>query len=170
MRVRTAGTGERPSRGVHLGQRLRCSPSPQGRSTLSVDWTSGTWMCRTRCAGAPFGNSVTDRGVPVATTERQSRTTDRTDRTRHPVYSVLIGLATLGVLLQGLWAGLFVHEGQDFEERWVKVHALDGEITIALAALATVVAFFLLRRRRMDLVVGTAVFTVLLVLEAYIGG
>jgi hypothetical protein len=108
----------------------------------------------------------------VATTERQSRTTDRTDRTRHrhPVYSVLIGLATLGVLLQGLWAGLFVHEGQEFEERWVEVHALDGEITIALAALATVAAFVLLRRRRMDLVVATAVFTVLLIVEAYIGG
>src|SRR3954451_5337934 len=129
-------------------------------------------MCRTSCAGAPFGNSVTDRGVPVATTEHQSRTTDRTDRTRHrhPVYSVLIGLATLGVLLQGLWAGLFVHEGQEFEERWVEVHALDGEITIALAALATVAAFVLLRRRRMDLVAATAVFTVLLIVEAYIGG
>src|SRR3954462_4778743 len=121
-------------------------------------------------AGAPFGNSVTDRGVPVATTEQQSRTTDRTDRTRHPAYSVLIGLATLGVLLQGLGAGLFAQEGQEFEEGWVEVHALDGEITIALAALATVAAFVLLRRRRMDLVVATAAFTVLLIVEAYIGG
>jgi heme A synthase len=73
------------------------------------------------------------------------------------------------VLLQGLWAGLFVHEGRDYQENWVEVHALDGEVTIALAALATVAAFVFLRHRR-ELVIGTAVFTVLLVVEAYIGG
>lgn len=89
---------------------------------------------------------------------------------RHPAYSALIGLATLGVLLQGLWAGLFVREGEEYRQNWVEVHALDGEVTIALAAVATVVAFVFLRRRRKDLLVGSAVFTVLLVLEAYIGG
>jgi MYXO-CTERM domain-containing protein len=106
----------------------------------------------------------------VATNERTSPTVDAADRTRHPLFSALIGLATLGVLLQGLWAGLFVHEGQEYQQNWVEVHALDGEATLALAALATVVAFVLLRRRRKDLVIGSAVFTVLLVLEAYIGG
>jgi heme A synthase len=105
------------------------------------------------------------------TTDHPSLTaTDRSDRSRHPLYSALIGLATLGVLLQGLWAGLFVQEGQDYQENWVGVHALDGEVTTALAALATVIAFLFLRRRRRDLVVGSAVFTVLLVLEAYVGG
>jgi len=106
----------------------------------------------------------------MVTTDRTSLTTDRGARSRHPLYSGLIGLATLGVLLQGLWAGLFVQEGEDYKESWVEVHALDGEITIALAALATVAAFVLLRPRRKDLVVGSAVLTVLLVLEAYIGG
>jgi hypothetical protein len=96
-------------------------------------------------------------------------TTDQGSRSRHPVYSTLIGLAVLGVLLQGLWAGLFVHEGRDYQESWVEVHALDGEVTIALAALATVAAFVFLRHRR-ELVVGSAVLTVLLVVEAYIGG
>jgi hypothetical protein len=86
------------------------------------------------------------------------------------LYSALIGLATLGVLLQGLWAGLFVHEGEDYRARWVEVHALDAEVTIALAALATIAAFILLRRRRMELVIGSAVFTVLLIAEAYVGG
>src|SRR5207245_11277395 len=107
------------------------------------------------------------RGVPTVTTDRTSLTTDRSTRTGHPLYSGLIGLATLGVLLQGLWAGLFVQEGEDYKERWVEVHALDGEITIALAALATVAAFVLLRARRKDLVVGSAVLTVLLVVAAY---
>lgn len=91
-------------------------------------------------------------------------------RTGSPAYNALIGLAALGVLLQGLWAGLFVQEGKDYDEDWVHVHALDGEITIALAAIATVVAFVQLRQTRRDLLVGTAALTVVLVLEAYIGG
>jgi hypothetical protein len=105
----------------------------------------------------------------VTTNQRTAGTTTRELRLRHPLYSALIGLAVLGVLLQGLWAGLFVHEGRDYQENWVEVHALDGEVTIALAALATVAAFVFLRHRR-ELVIGTAVFTVLLVVEAYIGG
>jgi hypothetical protein len=105
----------------------------------------------------------------VTTNQRTAGTTGREQRPRHPLYSALIGLAVLGVLLQGLWAGLFVHEGRDYQENWVEVHALDGEVTIALAALATVAAFVFLRHRR-ELVIGTAVFTVLLVVEAYIGG
>jgi hypothetical protein len=105
----------------------------------------------------------------VTANQRTASTTGRELRPRHPLYSALLGLAVLGVLLQGLWAGLFVHEGRDYQENWVEVHALDGEVTIALAALATVAAFVFLRHRR-ELVIGTAVFTVLLVVEAYIGG
>jgi hypothetical protein len=108
----------------------------------------------------------------VTSNQRSSRTASTTSQEsppRHPLYSALIGLAVLGVLLQGLWAGLFVHEGQEYQANWVEVHALDGEVTIALAALATVAAFVFLRHRR-DIVVGTAVLTVLLVVEAYIGG
>ena len=37
-------------------------------------------------------------------------------RTRHPLYSSLIGLATLAILLQGLWAGLFTHEGKHYKQ------------------------------------------------------
>jgi hypothetical protein len=102
-------------------------------------------------------------------TTGRAGTTGQGTRSRHPLYSALIGLAALGVLLQGLWAGLFVHNGREYQENWVEVHALDGEVTIALAALATVAAFVFLRHRR-DIVVGTAVLTVLLVVEAYIGG
>ncbi|SDY06076.1 hypothetical protein SAMN05661080_02198 [Modestobacter sp. DSM 44400] len=98
-----------------------------------------------------------------------SSPTDQGPRYRHPLYSAVIGLTTLGVLLQGLWAGLFVHEGQDYQQNWVDVHALDGEVTIVLAALATVAAFVFLRHRK-DLLIGSAVLTVLLVVEAYIGG
>jgi heme A synthase len=106
----------------------------------------------------------------VAVGEHRSSTTDRAGQVRDPVYSVLIGLATLGVLLQALWAGLFVREGEAYRDSWVHVHAIDGEVTILLALVATIVAAVRMRRTRRDLVVGSAVFTVLLVGEAYIGG
>jgi hypothetical protein len=92
------------------------------------------------------------------------------ERTSHPAYSALVGLAALGVLLQGLWAGLFVQEGKEYDSSWVEVHATGADITIALAALATVVAFVTMRRTRTDLVAGTAAFTVVLLLEAFLGG
>lgn len=94
----------------------------------------------------------------------------RTERTAHPAFSALVGLASLGVLLQALWAGLFVREGEEYEQKWVHVHAVSGEVTIALAAIATVVAFVTMRRRRPDLLAGSAALTVVLVLEAYLGG
>ena len=106
----------------------------------------------------------------MSITQESARSSGQPGRTSHPAYSALIGLASLGVLLQALWAGLFVHEGQDYEEHWVRVHALGAELTIALAAAATVVAFVTMRGRRTDLVAGSAALTVVLVLESYIGG
>ena len=101
--------------------------------------------------------SVTDASAPTTT------------RARSRLFSVLIGLSTLVVLLQGLWAGLFVQEGQDYKDSWVEVHARGADLAIALAVVATVVALVKLRSRR-DLVVGSIVFVVLMVLEAYLGG
>jgi hypothetical protein len=85
------------------------------------------------------------------------------------LFSIVIGISALFVLLQGLWAGLFIHEGQDYQDSWVAVHAGGGEVAIGLAVVATVVALVKLRSRR-DIVAGSVVFTVLLVLEAYLGG
>ena len=109
----------------------------------------------------------------MTATRTEERTTDTRSRTgARPglrAYSALIGLAALAVLLQGLWAGLFVHEGQDYRQSWVDVHARGAEVAIVLAAAATVVAFVRLRDRR-DLLLGSAAMTVLLVVEAYLGG
>lgn len=88
---------------------------------------------------------------------------------RSTLYTVLICLAALAVLLQGLWAGLFIHEGQDFQQSWVDVHARCGEAAIVFAALASVVAFLKLRSRP-AVVAGSIALTVLLVAEAYVGG
>ena len=90
-------------------------------------------------------------------------------RPRSRVFSILVGLSTLVVLLQGLWAGFFIQEGQDYKDSWVEVHARGADLAIALALAATVVALVKLRSRR-DLVAGSIAFTVLLVLEAYLGG
>ena len=102
--------------------------------------------------------STTDRATPVT-------------RTGSPVYGALIGLASLVVLLQGLWAGIFLeHDGErDAASSWIDVHARGADLAILLGVLATGYAFWKLRARA-DLWVGSLVFTVLLVLEAYLGG
>ena len=102
--------------------------------------------------------STTDRATPVT-------------RTGSPVYSALIGLSALVVLLQGLWAGIFLeHDGErDAASSWIDVHARGADLAILLGVLATGYALWKLRPRR-DLWVGSLVFTVLLVLEAYLGG
>ena len=91
--------------------------------------------------------------------------------TRNMLFNVLLGLTALAVLLQALWAGIFLeHDGErDAASSWIDVHARGGDIAIGLALLATIVAVVKLRSRR-DLWVGSLVLTVLLVLEAYIGG
>jgi hypothetical protein len=84
----------------------------------------------------------------------------------HPVWSALIGLTTLGVLLQGLWAGLFLRRGD--HGTWVSVHQHGGEATVTLALLATIAAVLWLRERR-DLLGGTVLLLVLLVVEYFLG-
>jgi heme A synthase len=64
---------------------------------------------------------------------------------------------------------MFVRASRPNAGLWVTVHARGAEITIALALAAAVVAFWRLRFRR-DLLVGSVVLTVLLILEAYLGG
>jgi len=105
----------------------------------------------------------------TTTTRPRPRPTTRT--TSSPVFSALIGLAALAVLLQGLWAGIFLeHDGQrDAAASWIDVHARGADIGILLGILATAYAVWKLRSRR-DLWVGSAVFTVLMILEGYIGG
>ncbi|MHA6794764.1 hypothetical protein ACVGVM_14825 [Pseudonocardia bannensis] len=99
--------------------------------------------------------------------------TKRTDagRASSTLYSVLIGLTALTLLLQGLWAGIFLeHDGaRDAAKNWIDVHARGADIAIALAAAATIVAFVKLRARRV-LWLGSLALTILLLLEAYLGG
>ena len=90
---------------------------------------------------------------------------------RNRLYSVLIGTISLLVVLQGLWAGIFLeHDGaRDDAATWIDVHARGADIAIGLTVLALVVAVIRLRARR-DLLLGTAALAVLLVGESYLGG
>jgi fucose 4-O-acetylase-like acetyltransferase len=90
---------------------------------------------------------------------------------RVTLFTVLIGLAALAVLLQGLWAGIFLeHDGaRDTAASWIDTHARGAEASIALTAIAAVVAFVQLRARR-ELWLGSAVLTLLLLVETYLGG
>jgi hypothetical protein len=88
-------------------------------------------------------------------------------RTRpHPAFSALVGLTTLGVLLQGLWAGLFL--GTDDSGTWVDVHQHAGSATVVLGLLALVAAVVWMRDRR-PVVLATAALFVLLVVEYLLG-
>jgi|1185.fasta_scaffold449232_1 heme A synthase len=84
-------------------------------------------------------------------------------------YRVLVGLVALGIVLQGVWAGMFIRPGQANSATWVTVHARGAEVTLVLALAATVVAFLRLRARR-DLFLGAGALVVLLALQAFIGG
>ena len=95
-------------------------------------------------------------------------------RVRDPLYASIIGLTSLTVLLQGLWAGLFVREGKSFDatssqSSWVEVHDWGARVAIVLAFVSLIVAIWR-QRGRLELLIGTAVLFVLLVVEAYIGG
>lgn len=86
-------------------------------------------------------------------------------------YRLILSVTALGVLLQGLWAGIFLeHDGQrDAASGWIEVHARGADLCILLAATATVLAFVKLRQRK-DLWLGAAALTALLVFESYLGG
>ncbi len=105
------------------------------------------------------------------TTSTATRPTEVAAPARNKAYSALIGLTALLILLQGVWAGIFLqHDGErDAAQSWIDLHARGADLSIVLAAAATVVAFWKLRQRR-DLWIGSAVLTVVLVLESYIGG
>jgi heme A synthase len=81
---------------------------------------------------------------------------------------VLIGLTTLAILLQAVWAGIFLSYHQR-PDSWIEIHARGGEVAILLAALSAVVAFLRMRHRT-ELWVGSLALTALLILESFIGG
>jgi len=107
----------------------------------------------------------------MATTTASAAPEKTASSGRGRVFSALAGVATLAILLQGLWAGIFLeHDGaRDAASSWIDVHARGGEVAIVFALAATVFAFARMRART-DLWIGAAALTALLILESYLGG
>lgn len=107
----------------------------------------------------------------TGTTPEHTDDTARSEKTGRALYGALTGLAAVAVLLQGLWAGIFLrHDGQrDASESWINVHSIGGEVAIVLAVLATAAALWKLRHRK-ELWIGAGVLTLLLIVESYLGG
>jgi heme A synthase len=87
------------------------------------------------------------------------------------VFRALIWIVVADVVLQGLWAGVFLqHDWRGGESAiWVDIHARAGELTILVAGAATVFAYRRLPNRR-AMYRASAALTALLVLEAFLGG
>jgi hypothetical protein len=83
------------------------------------------------------------------------------------VFTSFVGLTALGVLLQGVWAGLFLR-GETRDMDWVDIHGIGGDATTLFALLATITAVGWLRSRR-PLLVGSVLLLVLLIAEAVLG-
>jgi hypothetical protein len=114
----------------------------------------------------PRGTLSDTRTEPTTRSERSTRP--------DPVYASLIGLTSLVILFQGLWAGLFIREGQDFDatssqSQWLEVHDWGARTAIVLALVSLVVALVRLRSHT-DVVAGTAALVALLMAEAWLGG
>jgi hypothetical protein len=104
-----------------------------------------------------------------ATSPSRHSSSDDTNDGARKAYLSVIGLAGVVILFQGLWAGLFIHEGKDYEQKWVDVHARGADLAILLTVIAAVILVVKLRHRT-DLIIGTVAMAVILVLEAYLGG
>jgi uncharacterized membrane protein YfcA len=110
---------------------------------------------------------LTEHRTSTTTTDASPAT--RTRSRGDAVYGALAGLTALGVILQAVWAGIFLEHDGNRPDKWVNVHARGAEVTIALAVLAFVAALIWLRHRR-DLLIGTVLLVVGLIVEAYLGG
>ena len=89
---------------------------------------------------------------------------------RSALFNALLGLTTFAILLQGVWAGLFLeHDGKrDAASGWLNTHAAGAIVAVILALAATIVAVLRLQGRK-DLIRGSAALTVLLVIETGLG-
>lgn len=98
-------------------------------------------------------------------------TTSAPATSAYTVFGVLTGLTGLVVLLQGLWAGIFLeHDGErDAASSWISVHAWGAHTATALALLTVLWAAWKLRSRT-DLVIGSVALFVVILAESYIGG
>jgi ABC-type uncharacterized transport system permease subunit len=84
-----------------------------------------------------------------------------------PIFAALIGLTTLAILLQAVFAGEFVdraHTGG-----WLSAHNANAIVVIALAVITAIYAVVALRNTARALVIGSIVLAVLVIVQTVIG-
>ncbi|WP_431218836.1 hypothetical protein [Leifsonia xyli] len=84
------------------------------------------------------------------------------------IFAALAILTALGVVLQGVWAGIFL-SSDNRPDAWVHVHDIGAWVTTVLAAVTALWAIIALRRDR-PLVVGSILLVLLVAGEAHLGG
>ena len=84
-----------------------------------------------------------------------------------PGYAALIGLIALAILLQAIFAGVFIEPGTHSGS--LDAHKVNAVVTAALGLIAAIYACALLRRAARSLAIGSVVLAVLLIAVDAIG-
>jgi hypothetical protein len=82
-------------------------------------------------------------------------------------FAVLAGLTSLSILLQGIFAGVFIEPG--VHSGWLNAHNVNADIATALGVLTAVYAGILGSRIGRAIVTGSAVLALLLIAQTAIG-
>lgn len=111
-------------------------------------------------------NAVTENpvtGNPVAGSSRSGGPLARSG----PVFAALVGLTTLAILLQAVFAGEFVDRAKT--GGWLSAHNANAIVVIALAVITAIYAVAMLRASARPLVIGSVVLAVLVIVQTVIG-
>lgn len=111
-------------------------------------------------------DSTTKTGTQAAT-NTLTGTNTRTNRNRR-IFAILSGLTALGIILQGLWAGIFL----SYDERpdsWIEIHDAGAWVTLTLAILSAAWAVWKLRGDK-ALWIASVALAIIVAGEAHLGG
>jgi len=84
-----------------------------------------------------------------------------------PAFAALIGLTSLAILLQGVFAGVFVEPGT--HSGWLNAHDVNADVASALAVVSAIYAAVWLRTAARSLLIGSVVLAVLTIALTAIG-
>lgn len=71
----------------------------------------------------------------MTASETNTTTTPEATAPRSALFNALLGLTTSAILLQGLWAGIFLeHDGKrDAASGWLNIHSAGANVAVVLA-------------------------------------
>jgi hypothetical protein len=84
-----------------------------------------------------------------------------------PGYAALVGLVALAILLQAVFAGVFIEPGA--HSGWLNAHDINADVALGISIVAAVYAFVLLRQSARSLVIGSVALVALLIALVAIG-